>query len=381
MNSKDIFRALQAGKMSPEDAEEEVRKMIGLTPQQPLVQSPERHIAHGHGEIKKTQSMVASPVMKSPIWPQFPELIHLNKENQGKPVFWIHGGSGTVSGYRIIARKIQRPFYGIEPRGWIGNRSPLYGIQAMAAYYVHIILTVQPEGPYDIGGYSLGGRLAYEVTRQLQELGQTISTIVMVDSVSLDSPYNAEAKKDMQKIIFLQALNMVLMSKTMQEPEKFIQTLIHRDEVNLDVDDETFFQQLIMIAKARGLPQTEAELYAQIQKSTTVHHAYGVEHFSVLPLTEPQSVTCYYFRNKSGVFYGELEPYFRISDHEIGFDHQNYWKNWEKNIPDFHMMDVDSPSHIALLAEPKAYNAISDFCETLYSEKEIVQNFRSFIKK
>ncbi len=33
-------------------------------------------------------------------------------------------------------------------------------------FYVHIIQAVQPEGPYDQGGYSLDGLIAYEVMRQ-----------------------------------------------------------------------------------------------------------------------------------------------------------------------------------------------------------------------
>lgn len=49
------------------------------------------------------------------------------------------------------------------------NRDPLHGIEDMASYYIEIIRAVQPEGPYDVGGYSLGGVLAYEITRQLQK--------------------------------------------------------------------------------------------------------------------------------------------------------------------------------------------------------------------
>jgi len=370
MNSKDIFYALQTGKISPEDAEKEIIEMMG----QVAKQSSNVHTAELSGE---QQLSLSSRLEIQPMadlhgaekkWPQFPELIHLNNSFQGRPVFWFHGGVGTVSGYRVIARKIQRPFYGIQPRGWVGNRAPLNGIQAMAAYYSHIILSVQPKGPYDLGGYSLGGRLAYEVTRQLQELGETVNTIVMVDSVFLDSPYQAESPKFVQKTLLLQAVNMQLLSKIVQEPKNIAQTFIHQSEVNVDIDDEEFLKQLIILAKARGLNQTEQQLCAQIQQRVRVQRAYGIEQFSVLPLPDPQAVRCYYLRNKSGLFYGELEPYFRVGGKQkIELDHTRYWGKLENEIPNFYMMDVDSSNHMTLLSEPRAYGAVSALCEKVYS--------------
>lgn len=316
-------------------------------------------------------------------WSNFPELIPLNDKVQKKPVFWFHGGVGTVEGYRQIARKVQRPFYGIEPRGWASNRVPLYGIQAMAAYYVHIILSVQPEGPYDLGGYSLGGRIAYEVTRQLQELGKSISTIVMVDSIaSSESPYSVEEKDVIQKVVLLQAINTVLLPIALRKKDKIFQILIHQDEVDLEADNEIFLQKLITIAKARGLEQTETQIYEDILRRVKVQAAYAPEKFSVLPLPNPQAIDCYYFRNKSGVFYGELEPYFRVTNNKITFDHTNYWEAWEKNILNFQVIDVDSSNHIMLLSETEACKTIRAFCEKLYSKQGISTRFlKAFIKK
>jgi acyl carrier protein len=117
-------------------------------------------------DVLKAQGLtIPLPTESKPdSWPQFPELINLNGRFKGPPVFWFHGGLGGAEIYRDFAQRIERPFYGIQARGWMTERNPLYGLQAMAAYYVHIIQTVQPDGPYDFGGYSLGGVLAYEVT-------------------------------------------------------------------------------------------------------------------------------------------------------------------------------------------------------------------------
>jgi len=313
-----------------------------------------------------------------PTWPQFPELIRLNQECQGRPVFWFHPIQAGVEVYSTIAQKIQRSFYGIQARGWMTNQSPLHGIQRMASYYVHIVQSVQPEGPYDLGGYSLGGVLAYEVTRQLQELGQVVDTIVILDA------FDSAALKQTnltQKSNILQGVNMAL-SATSQQDSGAQQILVRRDEVNSKMENEEFIRQLTMLAATRGLIKTETQLYTLIQQIVKVQQAYQLDKYSILPLPDPQGVTCYYFRNKSGLFFGELEPYLTIESDEILLDHINYWREWEQQLPNFYMMDVDSSNHFMMLSEPKAYETILAFCKKLYSgKKNSTSLLKSFIRK
>ena len=314
-------------------------------------------------------------------WPQFPELIHLNNSLQGRPVFWFHGGMGGVEAYQAIAQNIGRPFYGIQARGWMTSRSPLRGIQAMASYYVHIIQSLQPEGPYDLGGYSLGGFLAYEVTRQLQELGQTVDTIVMVDA--LDGAGGQADGQVSAKSEILKAVNTALAHTIRQEPEKMAGTLIHRDEVNLNAEDDELLKQLIMLAKKRGLTKTKAQLFTQMQQNVKVQQAYYEERFLVLPLPAPQTVTCYYFRNKSGLLLGELEPYLVADNQNLleHLDHANYWGEWQRQLPNLHMLDVDSSNHMMMLSEPKSYAVIAAFCEKLYSAEGMTAKFFKALAK
>ncbi|WP_054750037.1 type I polyketide synthase [Ruminiclostridium josui] len=162
-------------------------------------------------------------------WTGFPELIHLNKSSYGTPIFWIHGALGGVEAYKLIGENIERPFFGIQARGWMTNHTPLHGIYAMASYYTHIIQTIQPEGPYDIGGFCMGGILAYEITRQLQELGQTVSTLVMIDSP--DNTFQESLtgfNKNAVKNIIFQTVNMMLLSSVLQNHGELEKTLIHR---------------------------------------------------------------------------------------------------------------------------------------------------------
>ena len=52
---------------------------------------------------------------------RFPELLRLNSSVQGRPVFWFHSGVGGVNDYAGFAEVSQRPFYGIEARGFRTN--------------------------------------------------------------------------------------------------------------------------------------------------------------------------------------------------------------------------------------------------------------------
>ncbi len=152
--------------------------------------------------------------------------------------------------------------------------------------------------------------------------------------------------------------------------------------MNVNVTDEAFLKQLITLAKKRGLTKTKTQLHTIIQQSVKVQQTYGIGQFSVLPLPDPKAVTCYYFRNKGGLFFGKLDPYFAITPDEISLDHINYWEEWDKQLPNLHMMDVDSSNHIMLLTEPKVYEKIFSFCERLYSKEGVSSDFlKSFKRK
>ncbi|WP_186320040.1 SDR family NAD(P)-dependent oxidoreductase [Paenibacillus sp. Y412MC10] len=312
-------------------------------------------------------------------WPAFPELILLNAGLRTlRPVFWFHGGLGGVEMYQDLSRQSDRPFYGIQARGWMSERAPLQGVAAMAAYYVHMILSVQPEGPYDLGGYSLGGVLAYEVARQLQELEHKVNTVVM-----LDSPYGEAFQQGeiSRPTAVLQAVNLALASNQFQRPDTFAETLIHRDELELASDEEGLLRQLIQLGYGRGLTKTEQQIRAMIDANIKMQHAYQFDRFSVKPLSNASEITCYYFRNKRGLIFGELEPYFSIHEDTTPLDQAAYWEEWERQFPNIHMIDIDPSNHMVLLSEPQSYEKIYEFCARLYSKEGASEAFLNDFKR
>lgn len=297
---------------------------------------------------------------------RYPELQRLNTVNHGRPVFWFHGALGGSEIYQELARHIDRPFFGLQARGWMTNRTPIPGIEAMAAYYVQAIQSAQSHGPYDLGGYSLGGMLAYEVTRQLQALGETVTTLVMLDAPDVTGERTARLA---DKTRLLQTVNMSLQMTISATPERFAEVLIHRDEIDLSLSQQEYLQQLTTLARQRGLQMSDERLQQVMEQVTRIQQACEVEHYRILPLSKAGEVACYYFRNASGLWMGELEPYFSTDSREFAaFNHANYWQEWQRQLPNFEMIEVSSSNHMTLLTEPEAFEVIAQFCASLYAE-------------
>jgi amino acid adenylation domain-containing protein len=110
--------------------------------------------------------------------------VTLQPEGTGTPVFWVHPVGGNVLCYAELARHLGtgRPFHALQATGLDGSEPPLTRVEDMAHRYVEQVRAVQPEGPYLLGGWSLGGTVAYAMARELRRQGQEVSLLVLLDS-------------------------------------------------------------------------------------------------------------------------------------------------------------------------------------------------------
>jgi amino acid adenylation domain-containing protein len=100
------------------------------------------------------------------------------------PLFLVHPHGGTVFCYQALAAALgdQVTVFGIQCRGLEEGEKPLASIPDMAAEYIKDIRVAQPEGPYQIAGWSLGGPIAFEVARQLESAGSRVRLLGIFDS-------------------------------------------------------------------------------------------------------------------------------------------------------------------------------------------------------
>ena len=111
-------------------------------------------------------------------------VVALQAAGHRRPLFCVHPGGGTVLAYVPLSRHLgtDRPFYGLQAPGLQEGTAPDDTVEAMAARYVAALRGVQPAGPYLLGGWSLGGVVAYEMARQLREAGEEIEFLALIDA-------------------------------------------------------------------------------------------------------------------------------------------------------------------------------------------------------
>ncbi|MGC1198800.1 MAG: amino acid adenylation domain-containing protein, partial [Geitlerinemataceae cyanobacterium] len=123
-------------------------------------------------------------------------LVQIRAGNPAKPpLFLIHEVHGKILMYHTLSRHLKgdRAIYGLRPYGKEGFPILHTRIPEMVAYYIAKIRSVQPQGPYFLGGMCAGGNLAFEVALQLQNQGQEVAFVALFDS--LDVSELGEANK------------------------------------------------------------------------------------------------------------------------------------------------------------------------------------------
>lgn len=112
-----------------------------------------------------------------------PLLFPMNSHGSRPPFFYAHGIFGDVSSILNVAPLLDRdlPLYGLLAAGLLPDQEPDQTIEQMAARYIKVIQRVQPAGPYYIGGFCFGGVIAYEIARQLEQLGEKTALLVIIE--------------------------------------------------------------------------------------------------------------------------------------------------------------------------------------------------------
>jgi amino acid adenylation domain-containing protein len=110
-------------------------------------------------------------------------LVALHTGGSRQPLFLVHPAGGHVFPYIHLAQLLgpDQPCYGLQARGVEVGQDPHTRIEDMAATYIQALQTVQPTGPYCLGGWSMGGVVAFEMAQQLQAQGQSVSLLAMLD--------------------------------------------------------------------------------------------------------------------------------------------------------------------------------------------------------
>ena len=143
--------------------------------------------------------------------PSWNSLVAINKSGSKPPLFFVHAEGGNVLEYRTMATRLgaDQPFYGLQAQGLKGDEIIVQSIERMAADYLKEIKTVQPEGPYYIGGYCLGGLVSYEMAQQLMRNGEEVGSLILISTSTPDQLRNVKPGMKGLKRLFARVLERI----------------------------------------------------------------------------------------------------------------------------------------------------------------------------
>jgi amino acid adenylation domain-containing protein len=100
------------------------------------------------------------------------------------PIFCVHARGSNLVRYHALANLLgpDQPFYGLQSTGLEGKRGGYVRIEDMAAEYIEAIRTIQPNGPYNLAGWSFGGVVAFEMAQQLVASGESVGMLGLIDT-------------------------------------------------------------------------------------------------------------------------------------------------------------------------------------------------------
>ncbi len=140
------------------------------------------------------------------------------------PLFLFHPAGGPTSVYQNLVDLLDegQAVYGFE------RIEGLRHIEDKASHYVAMIRDIAPHGPYRLGGWSLGGALAYEAAQQLKAAGEEVDVIAMIDT-TIPKPTPGLTERDLLADRFERFF--AYMSETYDIPlDLDIQELVELDE-------------------------------------------------------------------------------------------------------------------------------------------------------
>ncbi|MCQ4122383.1 non-ribosomal peptide synthetase [Rhodococcus tibetensis] len=110
-------------------------------------------------------------------------LVPLHPGGSRPPLFCVHAGIGLAWAYTSLVRHLSpdRPVYGLQLPALSGG--PNYeSIEELARRYVDEVKAIQPNGPYHLLGWSLGGTIAHAMATALRCDGDEVAALVLLDS-------------------------------------------------------------------------------------------------------------------------------------------------------------------------------------------------------
>ncbi|MCP4164120.1 MAG: AMP-binding protein, partial [Deltaproteobacteria bacterium] len=175
-------------------------------------------------------------------------LVPIQSDGTRNPLFLVPGSMGDVFCFSSLGKSLgnDQPVYGLQAVGLDGISKPIDNIEKMAESYILSIKSVQEKGPYQIGGHSFGGLVAFEICRQLETLGDQVELLMLFDSYP-DKSGELEFNEENQLLSFISQISKLydidldidierITGKKESERWKYVDRILVENEIHLPID-------------------------------------------------------------------------------------------------------------------------------------------------
>jgi amino acid adenylation domain-containing protein len=141
-------------------------------------------------------------------------LVPIQRSGMRRPLFCVHPFFGLAHCYHALSSLLgpDQPLYGLQSYGLEEGQTAFTTIEQMAAFYLQAIRAVQPAGPYQLAGWSMGALIAYEMAQQLTAAGETVSFLGLLDGRSRQAEGAEEiSQRDLPRYLELAGLDIKIM--------------------------------------------------------------------------------------------------------------------------------------------------------------------------
>lgn len=135
--------------------------------------------------LRNQAAKISSLKIPAQITSGHPNLVALTGSRGDNRLFLVHAGNGEINNYYELARLLSKDIciYGV--RYLAQGLAPCnLTVATLAARYLKQIKEIQPQGPYYLGGWCLGGTIAFEMARHLEEAGEEVAFLALINSLS-----------------------------------------------------------------------------------------------------------------------------------------------------------------------------------------------------
>jgi iterative type I PKS product template protein len=138
--------------------------------------------------VREVSTIAASQTITSLSLSSYPRaqsiLLQGNPRTATHTLFLLPDGSGSATSYATIPDIAHSDLavYGLNCPFMKTPEAFTIGVVGVTQIYMAEIQRRQPTGPYLLGGWSAGGVLAFEMTRQLLQKGEKVDKLLLIDS-------------------------------------------------------------------------------------------------------------------------------------------------------------------------------------------------------